>query len=143
MKQEIRKIDDINTEIETLEQKLEGLRLAREKYKESLKPVDLVAILDEIPGWLDTVSAIRLIGLLHDKLSCGHKKVRGSPVSEEAKQNLTTAIVDGNYSLSRLASMFGMSQSYIHRFRRDLLRKQRQEVATPPASRAPIQAMAS
>lgn len=106
-------------EIQELEQQLNNLRKMREDAKAKLVE-NVKLVIDDIPAHLEHSDIIRLMNKLQARLSHGHKSVRGSRVPEPMKKGLEQALQDGHYAVSNLSKMFGLSVSYIYRFRKSL-----------------------
>lgn len=106
-------------EINELQQQLDNLKKMREDAKTKLVD-NLKLVIDEIPGHLEHSDIIKLMAKLQARLSHGHKSVRGSRVPAPMKKGLEQALMDGHYAVSTLAKMFGLSVSYIYRFRKSL-----------------------
>lgn len=107
-------------EIADVEARLKAMRIARQEAKEKLLGT-LKVMVDELPDALDPKEAMHLITILQAKLRGRHRKVRGSPVSTQLKDNLIAALKSNeSYTLSQLEKMFGLSVSYISRVKKEL-----------------------
>lgn len=106
-------------EIAKLEKQLSEMKAAREQAKKRIQ-VDIQSVVDEIPNALRVDQIIRLMAQLNKKLKSTRRRTRGSPVSDEIKQNLVDALKLNKYSLAELHNLFGLSISYISRIKHEL-----------------------
>ncbi len=104
-------------EINQVEIRLKEMRAQREEAKKQI-----VAALrsDHILSTLGRDELIALMRKIQNKIQGNHRKVRGSPVSEELKASLISALKEETYTLSQLERMFNLSVSYISRVKKQL-----------------------
>ncbi len=104
-------------EIADLEKRVEQMKQAREEAKKQI----LTAMKsDEILNSLGKEELLGLMKKIQSRMRGHHKKVRGSPVSDELKNNLISALQQGDHTLGQLEEMFGLSVSYISRIKKEL-----------------------
>ena len=104
-------------EIQEIEHQLEEMRARREEAKQLILQAFKSG---EVVNSLSPGEAMALMKQLQAKLHGARKKTRGSPVSDELKKNLESALMDGNHTLSQLEKMFGLSVSYISRIKQEM-----------------------
>jgi hypothetical protein len=104
-------------EIQETEKRLAEMRARREEAKQLILQAFKSG---EVVNSLSPNEAMVLMKQLQARLHGARSKTRGSPVSPELKSNLEAALKAGNYTLSQMEKMFGLSISYISRIKQEM-----------------------